>query len=330
MRPRRALRAGRLGADIANDSLGRDTSAGQDARRRGRGARHPRGAHGRVRDLAAGAPAGPGRAAGGRRSRLRGLRAEQDARLRGARPPPRDRAPARPARPPRRWPAQVEDYNRARATIARHPGAAPAAAAGGRRAGAATSWIPRRTWTASIRRTWACSCRSGRASWPARRPGSWSCWRARGSSWRAGARSCSGRSDIVGKPMALLLLHADATVTVCHSRTRDLAAVTREADVLVAAIGRAGLVRAEHVKPGAVVVDVGMNRVRGPGGGARPAGAGAAGRVRAEGLRARGRRARPVGGARWPAPSRPCPAGSGPLTIAMLMKNTVPRRPLAA
>ena len=70
-----------------------------------------------------------------------------------------------------------------------------------------------------------------------------------------------GRSDIVGKPMALLLMHADATVTVCHSRTRDLAAVTREADILVAAIGKAGLVRAEHVKPGAVVVDVGMNRV---------------------------------------------------------------------
>ncbi len=70
-----------------------------------------------------------------------------------------------------------------------------------------------------------------------------------------------GRSDIVGKPMALLLMHADATVTVCHSKTRDLAAVTREADLLVAAIGRAGLIRAEHVKPGAVVVDVGMNRV---------------------------------------------------------------------
>jgi methylenetetrahydrofolate dehydrogenase (NADP+)/methenyltetrahydrofolate cyclohydrolase len=58
-----------------------------------------------------------------------------------------------------------------------------------------------------------------------------------------------GRSDIVGKPMALLLLHADATVTVCHSRTPDLAAVTREADVLVAAVGRAGLIRAAHVKP---------------------------------------------------------------------------------
>jgi len=70
-----------------------------------------------------------------------------------------------------------------------------------------------------------------------------------------------GRSDIVGKPMALLLMHADATVTVCHSRTRDLPGVCREADILVAAIGRAGLVRAGHVKPGAVVIDVGMNRV---------------------------------------------------------------------
>ncbi|PYQ46639.1 MAG: bifunctional methylenetetrahydrofolate dehydrogenase/methenyltetrahydrofolate cyclohydrolase, partial [Acidobacteria bacterium] len=66
-----------------------------------------------------------------------------------------------------------------------------------------------------------------------------------------------GRSDIVGKPMALLLMHADATVTIAHTKTRDLAAVTREADLLVAAAGRAGLVRGEHVKPGAVVVDVG-------------------------------------------------------------------------
>src|SRR5262249_42772664 len=73
-----------------------------------------------------------------------------------------------------------------------------------------------------------------------------------------------GRSEIVGKPMALLLLHADATVTVAHSRTRDLEAVTREADVLVAARGRPGLGRAHHVKPGAVVVDVGMNRVSDP------------------------------------------------------------------
>jgi methylenetetrahydrofolate dehydrogenase (NADP+) / methenyltetrahydrofolate cyclohydrolase len=131
-----------------------------------------------------------------------------------------------------------------------------------------------------------------------------------------------GRSDIVGKPMALLLLHADATVTVCHSRTRDLPAVTREADLLVVAIGRAGLVRAEHVKPGAVVVDVGMNRV-------------------SDAALAR----ELLGEARWPefeqkgyalvgdvhAPSveavagalTPVPGGVGPLTIASLMANTV-------
>jgi methylenetetrahydrofolate dehydrogenase (NADP+) / methenyltetrahydrofolate cyclohydrolase len=131
-----------------------------------------------------------------------------------------------------------------------------------------------------------------------------------------------GRSDIVGKPMALLLLHADATVTVCHSRTRDLPAVTREADLLVVAIGRAGLVRAEHVKPGAVVVDVGMNRVSDP--------------AEAREL---------LGEARWPefekkgyalvgdvhAPSveavagalTPVPGGVGPLTIASLVQNTV-------
>ena len=72
-----------------------------------------------------------------------------------------------------------------------------------------------------------------------------------------------GRSDIVGKPMAVLLLGRglDATVTVCHSRTRDLPALTRQADILVAAIGRAGFVTADMVKPGAVVIDVGINRV---------------------------------------------------------------------
>ncbi len=131
-----------------------------------------------------------------------------------------------------------------------------------------------------------------------------------------------GRSDIVGKPLALLFLHSDATVTVCHSRTRDLASVAREADILVAAIGRAGLVGAEHVKPGAVVVDVGMNRVE-------------------DAERLRGL----LEPSRWPefekkgyallgdvnAPAvakvasalTPVPGGVGPLTIALLMKNTV-------
>jgi methylenetetrahydrofolate dehydrogenase (NADP+)/methenyltetrahydrofolate cyclohydrolase len=139
----------------------------------------------------------------------------------------------------------------------------------------------------------------------------------------AGARAVVlGRSDIVGKPMALLLLHADATVTVAHTKTRDLPAVTRQADVLVAAAGRAGLVRGEHVKPGAVVIDVGMNRV------ADPAlarelldperwpefekkGYALVGDVHA-------REVREVGGA-----LTPVPGGVGPLTIAMLMSNTV-------
>src|SRR5688500_16605769 len=70
-----------------------------------------------------------------------------------------------------------------------------------------------------------------------------------------------GRSDIVGKPMALLLLHGDATVTIAHSRTPDLAATCRQADILVAAVGKAGLVRRDFVKPGAAVIDVGMNSV---------------------------------------------------------------------
>jgi methylenetetrahydrofolate dehydrogenase (NADP+) / methenyltetrahydrofolate cyclohydrolase len=131
-----------------------------------------------------------------------------------------------------------------------------------------------------------------------------------------------GRSDIVGKPMALLLLHADATVTVCHSRTADLPAVTREADVLVAAIGRAGFVRAEHVKPGAVVVDVGINRVS-DAAQARDLldterfaelekkGSALVGDVHFPSVRERASMLTPV------------PGGVGPLTIALLMKNTV-------
>jgi methylenetetrahydrofolate dehydrogenase (NADP+)/methenyltetrahydrofolate cyclohydrolase len=70
-----------------------------------------------------------------------------------------------------------------------------------------------------------------------------------------------GRSDIVGKPAAMMLLHENATVTICHSKTRDLGAVTREADILVAAIGRPGFITAEMVKPGATVIDVGINRI---------------------------------------------------------------------
>jgi methylenetetrahydrofolate dehydrogenase (NADP+)/methenyltetrahydrofolate cyclohydrolase len=131
-----------------------------------------------------------------------------------------------------------------------------------------------------------------------------------------------GRSEIVGKPMALLLTHADATVTVCHSRTRDLAAVTREADVLVAAIGKAGLVRREHVKPGAVVVDVGMNRVSDAELARQLVEPGRLAELERRGYvlvgDVHGPEVAEVAGA-----LTPVPGGVGPLTIAMLMANTV-------
>jgi methylenetetrahydrofolate dehydrogenase (NADP+)/methenyltetrahydrofolate cyclohydrolase len=111
-----------------------------------------------------------------------------------------------------------------------------------------------------------------------------------------------GRSDIVGKPMALLLLHANATVTICHSHTSNLAEECRRADILVAAIGRAALITREHIKPGATVIDVGMNR--------NPDGK-VVGDVNADDARA-------LAGA-----YTPVPGGVGPLTIAMLMANTV-------
>jgi methylenetetrahydrofolate dehydrogenase (NADP+) / methenyltetrahydrofolate cyclohydrolase len=131
-----------------------------------------------------------------------------------------------------------------------------------------------------------------------------------------------GRSDIVGKPMALLLLHADATVTLCHSRTPDLETVTREADILVAAVGRPGLVRAAHVKPGAVVVDVGMNRITDEG-----AARDLLSPERFEEFTRKGSAL--VGDVHAPSVSEvagaltPVPGGVGPLTIAMLMRNTV-------
>ncbi len=132
-----------------------------------------------------------------------------------------------------------------------------------------------------------------------------------------------GRSDIVGKPMALLLLHRHATVTICHSKSADLPGLCRQADILVAAVGRAGLVTADFVKPGATVVDVGVNRVT----------------DRAEAERILGRthprfalfekngsvlvgdvhpEVANVAGA-----LTPVPGGVGPLTIAMLMRNTM-------
>lgn len=111
-----------------------------------------------------------------------------------------------------------------------------------------------------------------------------------------------GRSNIVGKPMAMLLLHANGTVTVCHSRTKDLASICREADILVAAVGKADFFSADMVKPGAVVIDVGMNR------------------------RADGKLTGDVDFAAVASIASyitPVPGGVGPMTITMLMKNTL-------
>ncbi len=110
-----------------------------------------------------------------------------------------------------------------------------------------------------------------------------------------------GRSDIVGKPMAMLLLHADATVTVCHSKTKDLGAITREADILVVAVGREGLIRGDMIKPGACVVDVGMNR-------------GADGKFRGDVCF---EEAEKMAGY-----ITPVPGGVGPMTVTELMDNT--------
>jgi methylenetetrahydrofolate dehydrogenase (NADP+) / methenyltetrahydrofolate cyclohydrolase len=132
-----------------------------------------------------------------------------------------------------------------------------------------------------------------------------------------------GRSDIVGKPMALLLMHANATVTICHSKTRDLPDVLRRADIIVAAMGKAGYVQADWIKPGAAVVDVGTNRVTDPDEAARlfrnfPA--------RLEKFHAKG--AALVGDVHPDAVNvagalTPVPGGVGPMTITMLMSNTV-------
>ena len=111
-----------------------------------------------------------------------------------------------------------------------------------------------------------------------------------------------GRSNIVGKPMAMLLLHANGTVTICHSRTKNLAEVCREADILVVAIGRADFVGADMVKPGAVVIDVGMNR-------------------RADGTLTGDvdfAAVEPIAAA-----ITPVPGGVGPMTITMLLQNTL-------
>jgi len=110
-----------------------------------------------------------------------------------------------------------------------------------------------------------------------------------------------GRSNIVGKPLAHLLLQADATVSICHSRTRDLAAITRTADLLIAAVGRPGMITADMVKSGAVVIDVGINRVE----------SGLVGDVDFSSVSDKAGAITPV------------PRGVGPMTIAMLLQNTV-------
>jgi methylenetetrahydrofolate dehydrogenase (NADP+)/methenyltetrahydrofolate cyclohydrolase len=119
-----------------------------------------------------------------------------------------------------------------------------------------------------------------------------------------------GRSDIVGKPLSLLLASrgpgGDATVTLCHSRSADLPAITRQADILVAAVGRPGLVTADMVKAGAAVIDVGINRITGPDGGGR-----LVGDIDYDAVRE-------VAG--W---ISPVPGGVGPLTVVMLLANTV-------
>jgi methylenetetrahydrofolate dehydrogenase (NADP+)/methenyltetrahydrofolate cyclohydrolase len=134
-----------------------------------------------------------------------------------------------------------------------------------------------------------------------------------------------GRSNIVGRPVAELLLQRDATVTVCHSRTRDLPGVTKEADILVAAIGRAGFIRGGHVKPGATVVDVGMNRVTDEAQVRELFGDEAEKRLKA--LDERGYTlagdVHPSEVARVAGRLTPVPGGVGLLTVAMLMKNTV-------
>ena len=132
-----------------------------------------------------------------------------------------------------------------------------------------------------------------------------------------------GRSDIVGKPMALLLMHANATVTICHSKTRDLPEVVRRADIVVAAMGKAGFVQADWIRPGAAVVDVGTNKVTDPAEGERllknfP--------QRLEKFRAKGSAL--VGDVHPDAvftagTLSPVPGGVGPMTITMLMSNTV-------
>lgn len=142
----------------------------------------------------------------------------------------------------------------------------------------------------------------------------------------AGANACVvGRSQIVGRPVANLLLQRHATVTVCHSRTRDLPAVTRQADILIAAIGRPAFIRGEFIKPGAVVIDVGVNKLSDASKAQSLFGDEAAKRIEAIGKRGytligdvHPAEADAVAGWRTPVPG-----GVGLLTVAMLMRNTL-------
>jgi len=141
-----------------------------------------------------------------------------------------------------------------------------------------------------------------------------------------GANACVvGRSQIVGKPLASLLLQRHATVTICHSKTRDLPAITRQADILVAAIGRPAFVAGEFIKPGATVIDVGVNKVIDPDQAGEFFGPEAGRRL--EAIRTKGYTlvgdVHPVEADRVAGKRTPVPGGVGLLTVAMLMKNTL-------
>ena len=133
-----------------------------------------------------------------------------------------------------------------------------------------------------------------------------------------------GRSEIVGRPISILLTQRDATVTVCHSKTPDLASFTTRADLLIAAIGRPAFLRGEHIKPGATVIDVGVNRLDDPRAAASIFGADSPRvlRVRERGYTLVGD-VHPVEAAERAAFLTPVPGGVGPLTIACLLRNTL-------
>jgi 5,10-methylene-tetrahydrofolate dehydrogenase/methenyl tetrahydrofolate cyclohydrolase len=117
-----------------------------------------------------------------------------------------------------------------------------------------------------------------------------------------------GRSNIVGMPVALLLVRENATVTICHSRSKDLPGIVRQADVLIAAVGRARMVKGDWVKPGAVVIDVGINQIEDP---THPKGRRMVGDVDFDQVKEVASALTPV------------PGGVGPMTIALLMQNTL-------